>query len=166
MVSRHLQSFPVGFKLNPVATTDSSVIFSGFQMENVSMRRGELARQTGCNVETIRYYEKIGLMPEPSRTDAGYRQYQAEHERRLRFIMRGRELGFVIDDLRSLLDLVDRSAVSCGDVEKLAKRHLVAVREKISDLRRMERILSKTLKSCSGDNVPDCPLIDTLFGRP
>ena len=103
-------------------------------------------------------------MPEPPRTDAGYRQYQSEHERRLRFVMRGRELGFVIDDLRSLLDLVDRRAVSCGDVEKLAKDHLVSVREKISDLRRMERILSKTLKSCSGDNVPDCPLIDTLFG--
>ena len=129
------------------------------------MRRNELAKRTGCNLETIRYYEKIGLMPEPPRTDAGYRQYQAEHERRLRFVMRGRELGFVIDDLRSLLDLVDRRAVSCGDVEKLANDHLVSVREKISDLRRMERILSKTLKSCSGNNVPDCPLIDTLFGQ-
>jgi len=134
-------------------------------MEIAGMRRGELAKRTDCNVETIRYYEKIGLMPEPSRTEAGYRQYQAEHERRLRFVMRGRELGFVIADLRSLLDLVDRRAVSCGDVEKLAKEHLVAVREKISDLKRMERILSKTLRACSGDNVPDCPLIDTLFGR-
>ncbi len=134
-------------------------------MEIASMRRGELAKRTGCNLETIRYYEKIGLMPEPSRTDAGYRQYQAEDERRLRFVMRGRELGFVIDDLRSLLDLVDRSAISCGEVEKLARAHLASIRKKITDLKRMERILGGTVKSCSGDDVPDCPLIDSLFGQ-
>ena len=127
--------------------------------------RGELAKRSGCNLETIRYFEKIGLMPEPPRTYSGYRQYQAEHERRLRFIMRGRELGFVTDDLRSLLGLVDRQAVSCGDVEKLAQGHLVSIRKKIADLRRMDRILSGTIKSCSGEDVPDCPLIDALFQR-
>ncbi|MEE8308215.1 MAG: helix-turn-helix domain-containing protein, partial [Gammaproteobacteria bacterium] len=125
--------------------------------------RGKLAGRTGCNLETIRYYEKIGLMPEPSRTDGGYRQYQAEHERRLRFIMRGRELGFAVQDLKSLLGLVDRRAVSCGEVEKLALEHLLSIRKKITDLKRMERILGGTIKSCSGDDVPDCPLIDTLF---
>ncbi len=130
-----------------------------------SMRRGELAANTGCNLETIRYYEKIGLMPEPSRSNSGYRLYQAEHERRLGFIMRGRELGFTINDLRSLLGLIDRRAVSCGDVERLAKGHLVSIRKKIADLRRMERVLGGTIKSCSGEDVPDCPLIDVLFER-
>ena len=125
--------------------------------------RGVLAKRTGCNIETIRYYEKIGLIPEPPRSAGGYRQYNDKHESRLRFVMRGRELGFTIEDLTSLLDLVDRRAVSCGEVEKLAKSHLRSVREKISDLRRMERTLSDTICSCSGQDVPECPLIDRLF---
>ena len=125
--------------------------------------RGVLARRTGCNIETIRYYEKIGLMPEPPRSPNGYRQYNENHERRLLFIMRGRELGFTIGDLTSLLDLVDRRAVTCGEVEKLAMSHLSSVREKINDLKRMESALSDTVSSCSGQDVPDCPLIDRLF---
>ncbi|RMF07547.1 MAG: MerR family DNA-binding transcriptional regulator, partial [Alphaproteobacteria bacterium] len=118
------------------------------------MKRGELAKRTGCNAETIRYYEKIGLLPEPARSDSGYRQYDKGYEQRLRFIMRGRDLGFSVRDLKGLLDLVDRNAVSCGDVENLAKRHLAVVREKIADLRRMERVLSETVRSCSGEDVP------------
>jgi len=130
----------------------------------MGMTRGELAKRTGCNAETIRYYEKIGLLPEPLRSESGYRQYDETHEQRLRFVMRGRELGFAIEDLKSLLDLVDRNAVSCGEVEKLARLHLRSVRDKIGDLRRMERVLSETVHSCSGEDVPECPLIDTLFG--
>lgn len=129
------------------------------------MTRGELARRTGCNLETIRYYEQIGLMPDPGRTASGYRQYDPHHEDRLRFIIRGRELGFSTDDLRGLLDLVNRRAVSCGEVKSTAETHLAAVREKIADLRRMERVLGQTVKSCSGEDVPECPLIDTLFGE-
>lgn len=125
--------------------------------------RGTLARRTGCNAETILYYEKTGLMPEPLRSANGYRQYDESHERRLLFVMRGRELGFAIVDLKSLLDLVDRRAVSCRDVEKLARRHLCSVREKIKDLRQMESTLSNTIRSCSGQDVPHCPLIDRLF---
>ncbi len=125
--------------------------------------RGQLAKRSGCNIETIRYYEKIGLMPEPPRSASGYRQYDENHERRLLFVMRGRELGFTIADLTSLLDLVDRRAVSCGEVEKLARSHLRSVQEKISDLKRMESTLSDTVRSCSGQDVPDCPLIDRLF---
>jgi MerR family mercuric resistance operon transcriptional regulator len=130
----------------------------------MGMTRGELAKRTGCNAETIRYYEKIGVMPEPLRSASGYRQYDETHEQRLRFVMRGRELGFAIEDLKSLLNLVDRNAVSCGEVEKLAKLHLRSVRDKIDDLKRMERILSDTVRSCSGKDIPECPLIDTLFG--
>jgi len=127
------------------------------------MTRGGLAGRTGCNLETIRYYERIGLMPDPGRTGSGYRQYDARHEQRLRFIMRGRELGFSIDDLKGLLDLVDRRAVTCAEVKSTAQTHLEAVREKIADLKRMERVLGETVRSCSGQDVPDCPLIDTLF---
>ncbi len=127
------------------------------------MTRGELAGRTGCNLETIRYYERIGLMPDPGRTASGYRQYEPHHEYRVRFIIRGRELGFSTDDLRRLLDLVDRRAVTCAEVKSTAQAHLAAVREKIVDLRRMERVLGKTVKSCSGADVPACPLIDTLF---
>jgi MerR family transcriptional regulator, mercuric resistance operon regulatory protein len=130
----------------------------------VGMKRGELAKRTGCNAETIRYYEKIDLMPEPRRSASGYRQYDETHEQRLRFVMRGRELGFVIEDLKSLLSLVDRNAVSCGEVEKLAKVHLRSVRERIDDLKQMERVLNDTVRSCSGKDVPECALIDTLFG--
>jgi len=128
------------------------------------MKRGELAKRTGCNAETIRYYEKIDLMPEPLRSASGYRQYDETHEQRLRFVMRGRELGFTIEDLKSLLSLVDRNAVCCGEVEKLAKVHLRSVREKIDDLKQMESVLSDTVHSCSGKDVPECALIDTLFG--
>jgi len=128
------------------------------------MTRGELANRTGCNAETIRYYEKIRVMPEPPRSASGYRQYDETHEQRLRFVMRGRELGFAIEELKNLLNLVDRNAVSCGEVEKLAKLHLGSVRKKIDDLKRMESVLSDTVRSCSGRDVPKCPLIDTLFG--
>ncbi len=127
--------------------------------------RGALAKRTGCNLETIRYYEKIGLMPDPSRSAGGYRQYGAVHERRLRFIMRGRELGFSVDGLKDLLGLIDRCAVSCSEVEGIAQEHLTAIQQKISDLKRMERVLGQTIKSCTGADVPECPLIDTLFGK-
>jgi len=129
----------------------------------MSITRGELAKRTGCNLETIRYYEKIGLMPEPSRSTNGYREYDQIHVKRLQFIMRGRELGFTMEDLKSLLDLVDRKAVSCGEVSRLTKEHLESVHQKINDLRRIEDALSKTLLSCSGKDVPECPVIDALF---
>lgn len=129
----------------------------------MGITRGELAKKTGCHSETIRYYEKIGIMPEPSRSAAGYRQYNESHEQRLQFIMRGRELGFVIEDVKSLLDLVDRKAVSCNEVSQLAKEHLTSVRLKINDLKRIEDALDKTVLSCSGRDVPECPLIDALF---
>jgi MerR family mercuric resistance operon transcriptional regulator len=128
--------------------------------------RGTIARRTGCNPETVRYYEKIGLLPEPPRTASGYRQYESDHEQRLRFILRGRELGFSVHELKSLLALVDQDAVSCGEVERLARTHLESVHAKIADLRRMERSLGRTIHACSGKDVPDCPLIDALLGDP
>lgn len=134
-------------------------------MADKAITRGELARRAGCKPETIRYYERIGLLPDPGRTDSGYRQYDSYHEQRLRFIVRGRALGFSIDDLKGLLDLVDRRVVTCAEVRSTAEKHLTAVRDKIADLERMECALDETIRLCSGADVPDCPLIDTLFGR-
>lgn len=128
-----------------------------------SITRGELARRAGCNMETVRYYEKIGLMPEPGRTDGGYRQYDELHENRLRFIIRGRELGFSIHDIKGLLSLVGRETVSCADVKSIAKLHLQAVRRKLADLRRIETVLAATTECCAGAEAPECTLIDTLL---
>ena len=95
--------------------------------------RGDLARATGCNIETIRYYEKIGLLPDPPRTDAGYRIYSAAHATRLRFILRARELGFSMEDIRGLLGLEDGAAPTCAEVKERTERHLADVHAKIAD---------------------------------
>lgn len=126
--------------------------------------RAALARQTSCNLETIRYYEKVGMMPEPPRTDAGYRVYDDRHVERLRFILRARELGFSLDDIRGLLALVDRGTQTCAEVKERTERHLADVREKIADLKRVERVLAETAAQCSGDEVPDCPVLEALSG--
>tara|TARA_R110002096_G_scaffold179063_4_gene355992 strand:+ start:5184 stop:5597 length:414 start_codon:yes stop_codon:yes gene_type:complete len=133
-------------------------------MTVADITRGQLAKQTGCNAETIRYYEKTGIMPDPRRADSGYRYYDENHVRRLHFVMRSRALGFSIEEIRSLLDLVDRRAVSCSEVEKLGKAHLHMVRKKIKDLKQMADVLDRTVSACSGEDVPECPLIETLFG--
>lgn len=126
------------------------------------LTRGELARVTGCNIETIRYYEKACLLPDPPRTAAGYRIYAAAHVARLRFILRARELGFTLDDIRGLLGLEDGAVPSCAEVKALTDRHLADVRAKIADLRRIEAVLARTAAQCSGANVPQCPVLETL----
>lgn len=126
------------------------------------LQRSELARRTGCNLETIRYYEKIGLMPDPPRTTAGYRVYDEGHVSRLQFILRARELGFAIDEIRGLLDLVDGGNQTCAEVKERTERHLKDVRAKISDLRRIEKVLSATAAQCSGEDVPECPVLEAL----
>ncbi|WP_337847918.1 helix-turn-helix domain-containing protein [Sphingomonas sp.] len=125
-------------------------------------RRADLAKATGCNLETIRYYEKVGMMPDPPRTAAGYRVYEARHVSRLRFIMRGRDLGFTIEEIRGLLDLVDGGTQTCAEVKERTERHLASVRAKIADLRRIERVLATTASLCSGEDVPECPVLDAL----
>ena len=123
---------------------------------------GELSNQTGCKVETIRYYEKQSLMPEPARTDGGHRLYTEEMRGRLLFIRRSRELGFSMDEIRGLLSLVDGEQVSCERVKSMAEEHLRDIRAKISDLKKMQNTLSDLASRCSGEDVPDCPIIDTL----
>ena len=124
--------------------------------------RGDLARATGCNIETIRYYEKTGLLPDPPRTDAGYRIYSAAHATRLRFILRARELGFSMEDIRGLMGLEDGAAPTCAEVKERTERHLSDVRARIADLRRIETVLAATASRCSGAEVPDCPVLDAI----
>ena len=128
------------------------------------LQRAELARRTGCNLETIRYYEKIGMMPDPPRTPAGYRVYDPDHVSRLKFILRARELGFSIEEIRGLLDLVDGGDQTCVEVKERTERHLADVRAKIADLRRIEKVLSATAARCSGEAVPECAVLETLEG--
>ncbi len=128
-----------------------------------ALRRVDLARATGCNLETIRYYENIGIMPDPPRTAKGYRSYDATHLARLGFIMRARELGFTLDEIRSLLALVDRQERSCAEVQALARDHLSTISAKIADLQRIHAVLSDTVAQCSGKDVPECPVIDALM---
>jgi len=126
------------------------------------LRRGDLARLTGCNLETIRYYETIGVMPEPPRSSKNYRVYDDSHVTRLRFVMRARGLGFTLDEVRDLLAMVDGGQQTCGEVQALATAHLASVRAKIADLKRIEQVLSSTVAQCTGDDVPECPVIDAL----
>lgn len=127
------------------------------------LQRAELAQRTGCNLETVRYYEKVGLLPEPPRTASGYRSYDTNHERRLRFVLRARELGFSLDEIRELLRLVDGRDQPCAEARAVAAAHLDDVRAKIADLRRMERVLKEMVAQCAEGTRPDCPLIETLF---
>lgn len=126
------------------------------------LQRSGLAQRTGCNLETIRYYEKIGVMPDPPRTASGHRIYDDSHVARLRFILRARELGFAIEQIRGLLDLVDGGTQTCAEVKERTERHLADVRAKIADLRRIEKVLASTAAQCSGDEVPECPVLKAL----
>jgi MerR family mercuric resistance operon transcriptional regulator len=123
---------------------------------------GDLSRQTGCNIETIRYYERIALLPIPFRTAGRHRLYDTADVRRLAFIRRARELGFTLDEVRALLALSTSKEDACADVRELAERHLAEVRAKIADLRAMERVLADAVKRCAAGDAPGCPIIDAL----
>lgn len=125
--------------------------------------RGGLSKRIGCNIETVRYYESIGLMPEPPRTAGGHRVYDEEHLKRLTFVCRSRELGFSLAEIRSLLALVDGEDVSCTEVQALTLAHAGDVKRKIADLRRMERVLTRMAEQCEDNEIPECPIVDALF---
>ena len=127
---------------------------------------GEMSRLTGVNIETIRYYERIGIIPEPDRTAGGTRQYDHDHLKRLFFIRRSRELGFSIQEIRALLAMVDSHEYSCADVHQLTMAHLSEVQSKIADLKKLEKVLKQMAAECSRGNVPECPIVETLFEVP
>ena len=127
---------------------------------------GTVSKRARVNIETIRYYERIGLMAPPRRTQAGYRLYDGEEVKRLAFVRRSRELGFGIDEIRALLKLVDDRSRACGDVQTLALRHLGDIQAKLADLRKMQHVLRKLVSRCAEGVVPDCPLIEALYDVP
>ncbi len=122
---------------------------------------GRLSGETGVNIETIRYYERIGLIAKPPRSEGGRRLYDPSASRRLGFIRRARELGFSIDEIRTLI-AVSLGKGRCADVHALTVKHLADVRAKIQDLRKLERTLAKTAERCARDASPECPIIDAL----
>lgn len=135
-------------------------------MRTHQLTRGSLANKTGVNAETIRYYEKAGLMPDPPRTTGGHRLYDESLVRRLFFIRRCRELGFTLDEVRELLNLVDEDDYTCADILQNAKAHITKIRGKIRDLRKMENTLKTISSQCSGEDVPECPIIEALWKVP
>jgi MerR family transcriptional regulator, mercuric resistance operon regulatory protein len=126
---------------------------------------GVLSIQTGVNIETIRYYERIALLPSPPRSAGGRRVYSDSHARILKFIRRARELGFPIADIRTLLDMAEPDNVSCADVEKVARTHLETVRTKLADLVKLEKVLSETIDQCGTSDAPRCAVLDILYSR-
>lgn len=130
-------------------------------MPDRGMSIGELSRRTGSNVETVRYYERIGLIPAPPRRGR-YRNYGSDDVGRLRFVRRARGLGFTLDEVRALLGLATGGQGSCVEVRSLAAAHLADVKAKIADLRRMERVLIDAVRACDAGDDAGCPLIDSL----
>jgi len=125
---------------------------------------GMLARDSGVNLETIRFYERSGLLPAPQRSPAGYRHYQPEDVRRLRFIRRGRELGFSLDEIRSLLDLAAHPESPCASADQMVREHLDAIETRIRDLQNMRAELSK-LAGCHSGHAEHCRLLEALDSR-
>lgn len=124
-------------------------------------RIGDLSRISGVNVETIRYYERIGLIAPPPRLPSGYRHYDDRAVRRLRFIRRGRELGFGIDEIRTLLQLAGHPEQPCDQADALARDHLQDVEARIADLEAMRDELSR-LVDCHAETVGHCRLLEAL----
>jgi MerR family mercuric resistance operon transcriptional regulator len=126
---------------------------------------GQLAKQAGCKVETVHYYEKTGLMPEPPRTKGGHRVYALSHSKRLNFIRRSRELGFSIEKIKDLLRFIDEPDHYCGEVKAMAMQQAREVQQKIDDLQRLKEALNTMVTQCKGKgySIDNCPIIDVLY---
>lgn len=135
-------------------------------MHSITVSRGlpigEASNATGINIETMRYYERIGMVPKPHRTSGRHRLYDADQIRRLTFIRRARELGFPLEDIRGLLALMDEDDFTCAQVNEIAVTHLQEIHKKIEDLRHMEKALKQITAKCDLGETPDCPIVDTL----
>ncbi len=126
------------------------------------MKIGELSQATGTNVETIRYYERIGLLPEPDRTGGNYRDYVPAHVDRLSFIRHARGLGFDIADIRSLLNLGEEPDQDCDEADRIASGHLAAVERKLAQLERLRSELGRMIAQCRGGQIADCRIMQAL----
>lgn len=126
------------------------------------LKIGELARLSGCQVVTIRYYEKEGLLPQPERTSANYRLYDESDVERLHFIRRCRLHGMNLAEIRSLLAFKDHPTVSCAWINDLVDRHIADVERQIASLQHLKTHLEALRHTCAGDHVQGCGIIDTL----
>lgn len=126
---------------------------------------GRLAREAGCKVQTIRYYEQIGLMPEPARTEGNQRRYGTRHGQRLAFIRHARELGFPLASVRELLSLSDDQDRSCAAADAIAKDHLAAVERRIARLNALKAELERMIEQCKGGRIADCRVIEVVADR-
>ncbi len=128
---------------------------------------GALSRETGCHIETIRYYEKLGLLPEPQRTNGGHRLYTKKNAKRLGFILKARGLGFTLDNTRDLLSLSENKERSCAEALVLVESNLAKVKEKLEELQRIEKSLLAMAQDCQcccpGTKAPDCTIVDALY---
>lgn len=123
---------------------------------------GRLASETGTTVETVRYYERAGLIPAPARTEGNYRSYRAQDLERLRFIRRTRDLGFTLAEVRALLEMAGERERDCGTVDALASRHLEEIDRKIADLTALRRELAGVIASCAGGTVAECRILEAF----
>ncbi|GGY79355.1 MerR family transcriptional regulator [Cellvibrio zantedeschiae] len=130
---------------------------------------GALSRETGCHIETIRYYEKLGLLPKPQRTSGGHRLYTKKHEKRLGFILKARGLGFSLDNTRELLSLSENTERSCGEALELVETNLATVNQKLEELQRIKDsllVMAQRCKCCCpGTKAPDCTIVDALYNK-
>lgn len=126
------------------------------------MRISEFARKAGCHLETVRYYERIGLLPEPRRSASGYRHYNDADAERLHFIVRSRALGFHLDEIRSLLTLASESSLPCRDVDALAREHLAQVEAKQQELARLADELRGMVEACHNNTRETCSILRAL----
>ena len=124
---------------------------------------GALAERTGVKVETIRYYEQVGLLPPPERSEGNQRRYGRRHAERLAFIKHARDLGFAVDNIRTLLRLSDTPGIACDEAHAISVSHLEEVRDKIAKLRSLEKELERIATTCAGGVAAcDCAIIEAL----
>lgn len=126
---------------------------------------GQLARATATRVETVRYYERIGLLAPPGRTQGNYRAYGTADLSRLSFIRRARDLGFSLDQVRNLLDLAGQGQKDCGSVDVMAQEHLAEIDRKLADLTALRRELGILISSCEGGSMSECRILEALAPR-
>lgn len=124
---------------------------------------GALANATGVGVETIRFYEREGLLPQPPRGTTGYRRYDANAARRVRFILKAKELGFTLAETKELLDLRVVDSAACDDVTAKAQQKIEAVESRIQELKRVHSALQRLVQACATkESTSDCPILEAL----
>lgn len=123
---------------------------------------GEASKQSGCHIETIRYYERIDMLPSPPRSEGGYRRYDERHVEQLRFIHHARQLGFSLGDIRELLSLRVQPELPCDTVDNITQKHLSSIQNRIASLLSLADELQRMASSCSGSHVTECRILKSL----